>query len=564
MPDMQWMPTKGTEVPYTIYRNWNSKTSTWDYIITQKGKKTTISLGNPEYDKYRYEYVTSSQFTGGEPTTSDKDWAWRYERDFYQKAVDQYILQYGVGRQSGTPIYGSEDTGGGLQRRGAPQVPVTGWTTGTYADWGYLQGLNNGEPVTLMGNGAVKGLLDYYKDTVYNVAKSSKAKLATQDDINDSGLEFTNWLLDAIPASVWQEAGVTTQIFRDGKYIDIEPTNWNRDEVVRAMRQMYVGSGKADQVSDVTTIFGKTGIDVGHYIKPFYVDASLKFGQYFNAAIRSPEDYNQFLNYNMESYKAGVKEYEEADAYRRYFEQLEIDASRRDQEMLNAKSEGVLKQVGLDYMTYPGGAYGDEQPQFKKPQIVNKNPSGLETKFGGMVANENVELQKLIDNLPEGHYKTWAMNNMSLFGQLYWDKAGKARQEWIAQLNRPQAMTYEQERQQLLDEYQRWLTIQEQLRTAGGYSENSIATGEQQSITGLNDYATQLLNDIPNQLRLINEQINALNPEASKYNQIRYDTTDPLKAYVEENPFQKEWLKKAPVNRGFYKGQYSPEARWLF
>lgn len=129
---------------------------------------------------------------------------------------------------------------------------------------------------------------------------------------------------------------------------------------------------------------------------------------------------------------------------------------------------------------------------------------------------------------------------------------GGARQAWWAAINRP---SYEEELQAAQWEVERWQTEM----AKPGHPIFGKAATEMTPSEWLQTIAPRKLQEA--QARL--EQLQGMTPTQTARTYREYEAEDPLEAYLREYPFQEEYLRLSPGQRGFYPSRYQPQARWF-
>jgi len=135
-------------------------------------------------------------------------------------------------------------------------------------------------------------------------------------------------------------------------------------------------------------------------------------------------------------------------------------------------------------------------------------------------------------------------------------QAGDIRNQWWAAINRP---TYEQELKQAQFEVDRWAKVIESGASRGMKPDFTRKAEEMMPEEWLITIAPQKWKEAQAKLA----QIQGMSQEQIKSYGARVQTRDPLEEYLEKYPWQAEYLKLSPQQRGLQEWKYKPAARWF-
>lgn len=139
-----------------------------------------------------------------------------------------------------------------------------------------------------------------------------------------------------------------------------------------------------------------------------------------------------------------------------------------------------------------------------------------------------------------------------------------ARRAWWTAIQRP---TYEQEIQKAESELERWTGIKkagypdlwEKLYKLKREKGAPLVARDVMPSEWLFLMSSEKITTASRRL----QQLQGLTPERIGQFDVGREAEDPLKAYLAQYPWQAEFLKLSPQQRGFQPGRYAPSARWF-
>jgi len=147
-----------------------------------------------------------------------------------------------------------------------------------------------------------------------------------------------------------------------------------------------------------------------------------------------------------------------------------------------------------------------------------------------------------------------------------------ARNAWWAAINQP---THQQALQEAQFEVDRWSKVVENRYKAEQKAMPKTGVGEEGAFPEARTVGTMspdewMMNIAPRKLQESMDKLGQIQLLSSEQASTAYPTTaskaameDPLEKYLKEYPFQSEFLRLSPSQRGFNYQRYSPSARWF-